>query len=143
VGNNGATYTSIYQGVDYGFNITTPSEMSHMFYTTLGDKAYYTTSGTAQAGYGLTNSGPFSNVQTYDYWSATEYAPNTNNAWVFSTTNGNQFNVPKPAILNAWAVHSGDVGVAVTASTVPLPAATWLFGSGLLGLIGMGRRKAA
>lgn len=27
--------------------------------------------------------------------------------------------------------------------TVPLPAAVWLFGSGLLGLIGVGRRKAA
>jgi hypothetical protein len=28
-------------------------------------------------------------------------------------------------------------------SSVPLPAAVWLFGSGLLGLIGVGRRKAA
>ncbi len=36
-----------------------------------------------------------------------------------------------------WAVHSGDV------STVPVPAAVWLFGSGLLGLIGVARRKRA
>ena len=28
-------------------------------------------------------------------------------------------------------------------STVPVPAAVWLFGSGLLGLIGFARRKAA
>lgn len=28
-------------------------------------------------------------------------------------------------------------------SPVPLPAAAWLFGSGLLGLIGVARRKAA
>lgn len=28
-------------------------------------------------------------------------------------------------------------------SAVPVPAATWLFGSGLLGLVGMARRKAA
>jgi hypothetical protein len=32
---------------------------------------------------------------------------------------------------------SGNVGAAI----VPLPAAVWLFGSGLLGLIGMARRK--
>ncbi len=37
-----------------------------------------------------------------------------------------------------WAVHAGDIGVA----TVPLPAAVWLFGSGLLGLVSMARRKA-
>ena len=39
----------------------------------------------------------------------------------------------------AWAVQSGDVGVAV--SSVPVPAAMWLFGSGLLGLMGVARRK--
>jgi probable HAF family extracellular repeat protein len=31
----------------------------------------------------------------------------------------------------------------LTPTTVPIPAAVWLFGSGLLGLIGMARRKAA
>jgi hypothetical protein len=34
-----------------------------------------------------------------------------------------------------WAVHSGNAGA------VPLPAAVWLFGSGLLGLIGVGRKR--
>jgi hypothetical protein len=39
-----------------------------------------------------------------------------------------------------YAVHDGDVGVAA----VPLPAAAvWLFGSGLLGLIGIAGKKAA
>jgi hypothetical protein len=33
--------------------------------------------------------------------------------------------------------------VSATASTVPLPAAAWLFGSGLLGLAGIGRRRRA
>jgi hypothetical protein len=32
-------------------------------------------------------------------------------------------------------------GLSFTASTVPLPAAVWLLGSGLLGLAGVGRRK--
>jgi hypothetical protein len=35
----------------------------------------------------------------------------------------------------AWAVHEGDIGA------VPIPASLWLFGSGLLGLIGLARRK--
>jgi hypothetical protein len=39
--------------------------------------------------------------------------------------------------LAAWAVRDGDV------SAVPVPAAVWLFGSGLLGLIGIARRKKA
>ncbi len=37
----------------------------------------------------------------------------------------------------AWAVRDGDVGA------VPVPAAVWLFGSGLIGLLGVARRKRA
>ena len=42
-------------------------------------------------------------------------------------------------------VRSGTVTIATadTGSAVPVPAAVWLFGSGLLGLIGMARRKKA
>jgi hypothetical protein len=36
----------------------------------------------------------------------------------------------------AWAVRSGDV-----VSAVPVPATVWLFGSGLIGLLGIARRK--
>ena len=36
-----------------------------------------------------------------------------------------------------------DVTYAVAAKVVPVPAAVWLFGSGLLGLVGMARRKKA
>ena len=44
-----------------------------------------------------------------------------------------------------WGSYNGqDVAFLMTPiSTVPLPAAFWLFGSGLLGLIGIARRKAA
>ncbi|MCK4674422.1 MAG: DUF1566 domain-containing protein [Gammaproteobacteria bacterium] len=38
---------------------------------------------------------------------------------------------------HVWAVRDGDV------SAVPIPAAAWLFGSGLLGLIGVARRTKA
>ena len=44
---------------------------------------------------------------------------------------------PKNIALAAWpVVQSGDVG------EVPVPAVVWLFGSGLIGLIGVARRNA-
>ncbi len=143
LGNDGCNPTpSVSQGLDCGYNITAHSEMSYMFYVTLGDKAYYSTTGTAaQPGWGLTNTGPFSNVQANNYyWSATEYAPNTSYAWLFNFVNGGQGDDVKSYYgYYAWAVHSGDVGAAV--SSAPVPAAVWLFGSGLAGLIGFARRK--
>lgn len=132
-----------FSGTDCGYNVNTATgEMAHMFYTTLGNKAYYNTSGVGpQTGWGLTNTGPFSNVQSNVYWSATEYAPDTIYAWIVATSSGVQTYGDKPNNNYTWFVHSGDVGAAV--SSVPVPAAVWLFGSGLLGLIGVARRKAA
>ena len=141
VGNDGVTYSNIYQGVDYGYNITTQSELSNMFYNVLGNTALYDTSGAATGcsapNYCLTNIGPFSNVQSYAYWSATEYAPNTGNAWLFNMSTGGQDFANKGGSFYGWAVQSGDVGA------VPVPAAVWLFGSGLLGLVGVARRNSA
>jgi len=37
---------------------------------------------------------------------------------------------------------SGDVAIAKLGAVVPVPAAVWLFGSGLIGLVGIARRKA-
>jgi hypothetical protein len=50
----------------------TGSEMGNLFYNVLGN-----TEGS------LSNTGPFSNVQSYYYWSSTEYAPDTRLAWYF------------------------------------------------------------
>lgn len=103
----------------------TGSEMGNLFYNVLGNSAG-----------SLTDTGPFSNVQSGSYWSSTEYAPNTASAWYFNFLNGYQpLNISKDASLYAWAVHDGKVGA------VPVPAAVWLFGSGLLGLIGLGRQR--
>ena len=58
----------------------------------------------------------------------------------FSMNGGHQSNSSKTPRLNgdyAWAVQSGDI------SAVPVPAAVWLFGSGLIGLAGFDRRKKA
>ena len=80
--------------------------------------------------------GLFSNVKsnTIFYWSGTEYTPDTSNAWNFYFGFiGEQY--PDLKYINgyAWAVRSGDV--------IPVPAAVWLFSSGLIGLLGVASRK--
>jgi hypothetical protein len=97
---NGATF-------NYGsYNVSAPgtmyagstgSEMAHLFYNTLGDLGYCDPSTSTvsscsgpQSGWGLSNTGPFSNVQYGTYWSATENAPNTALAWSFGFGNGGQ-----------------------------------------------------
>jgi hypothetical protein len=112
-------------GNGYGNNCT-GSEMGNLFYNVLGN-----TPGS------LTNSGPFSNIGAGYYWSSTPYAPQRNAAWVFGMGNGYQGFDSSGIYHYAWAVKTGDVFAAV----VPVPAAAWLFGSGLLGLIGVARRK--
>ena len=128
-----------YSGTDCGFNVDTATgEMAYMYYVTLGNLAYYDTSGAAaQPGWGLINTGLFSDVRISSYWSATESVPisGLSMAWYFYAGNGNQGSGTTNYSSYAWAVHEGDV------SAVPVPAAVWLFGSGLLGLLGVARCK--
>jgi hypothetical protein len=44
---------------------------------------------------------------------------------------------------NLTLSSTGALSISSATSPVPLPAAVWLFGSGLLGLLGVGRRRAA
>ena len=46
-------------------------------------------------------------LQSNNYWSGTEYAPNSGNAWNFNTNNGNQNNNNKNNGLYAMAVRPG------------------------------------
>ena len=117
-------------GDSYGYNCT-GSEMGHLFYTELGGVARTSIATTHNANYNL-----FQNVQSDSYWSGTVYAPYIYYVWSFDFYDGNQLMGIKGNPFYAWAVRPGDV------AAVPLPAATWLFGSGLLGLIGVARRKA-
>lgn len=99
-----ASYTG-YPLQGYGYNCT-GSEMGYMFYTNLGGTAGYSIlSATDPNGY----LDLFENIQSYVYWSGTEFAPNTNNAWNFNTNNGNQnINNKDNNNLYAWAVRSGE-----------------------------------
>ena len=137
VGNDGETFGgNIYQGVDAGYNITTHSELSNMYYNVLGNIADFDIAGTVQDG-GLANRDPFGTTLKWGYyWTGTAYAPQTaNDAWYFHTSSGLQSSGAQINTFYAWAVQSGDV------SAVPVPAAVWLFGSGLLGLVAVARRK--
>ncbi|WP_262964793.1 Lcl C-terminal domain-containing protein [Methylobacter psychrophilus] len=92
----------------------------------------------AGTGTGMTNNGSyniFTNVQSSEYWLGSEYASSPSEAWLFLTTNGTMSYIGKLNQNFAWAVRSGDV------AAVPVPGAVWLFGSALVGLIGLKRRK--
>jgi len=118
-----------------GYNITT-SEMGHLFYTELGNKGYYDVKGNYQAGYyGLSNTGPFTNLLPSLYWSGAEYALNSTAAWCFTFFDGSlNGDYPKGVNDYALAVHSGDVG-----APVPIPGTILLFAPGLVGLAALRR----
>ena len=108
----------------------TSSEMGNLFYNVLGGEAGSSITAKHNSNYDL-----FSSVQSDHYWTSTEYPPNTLNAWDFDFGLGFQGSSSKGVTDVAWAVQSGNVG------TVPVPAAIWLFATGLLGLIGIASKK--
>ena len=116
----------------YGYNCT-GSELGNMFYNVLGGTAYSDIAVSHNANYDL-----FSNIVSGFYWSETDFETDEGtSAWTFRFDRGEQRTFNKSIVdFYAWAVHDGDV------SAVPVPAAVWLFGSGLIGLVGFARHKA-
>jgi hypothetical protein len=104
-------------------------ELGYMFYHNMGGSY-----GDDKTGDQTVDGVLLTDVQS-GYWSGTESAPHR--AYLFFFYIGHVIDGGKSDNRPGWAVRAGDVGA------VPVPAALWLFGSGLLGLIGIARRKAA
>lgn len=122
----------------------TGSELGHLFYNELGGVAGQTITTTHNDNYNL-----FQNISEWSYfWTGNEYAGFCDaewgycfEAWDFYFYIGAQgHNLKTYTDYYRWAVRDGDVA---GMSVVPVPAAFWLFGSGLLGLIGVAYRRAA
>ena len=137
-GSPGCSYATV--GTDCGFNvltrsgITVYSEMAHLFYETLGNRAYYDTRGIPQPGWGLTNTGDFQNMQSDVYWSGLESSPRT--GWIFDMSCGSQGVYCKGAGWFALAVRPGDV-----AAVVPEPQSYGMMLVGLSALMLALRRR--
>ncbi len=113
-----------------GFNCT-GSEMGHLFYEEFGAAAGTTASNTGNPAI----LAMFTNLKD-SYWSGTDSTFDAGTAWYFNFDNGQQSGTLGKYDSNstyAWAVRTGDI------AAIPLPAAFWLFGSGLLWLLRLGK----
>jgi hypothetical protein len=149
------SYAGSYNGsTDTAWNISAPgsaypgstgSEMAHLFYTTLGNQAYYDLNGNIQnsGNYSYLNKAPFTNEYglgglLYACWSNQTGRPGVGDAFYFSFTGGRQeTGLLTTGSFQAIAVHDGNIGPDGPISTVPVPPALWLLGSGLAGLMGV------
>jgi hypothetical protein len=122
---------------DYGYN-NTNSELGHLF-AELGNLALYDSAGNPQAGAGLTNSGPFSNIQNGRYYEDVRFLSYFGEyySWGFDFSNGQQnqasaYLLPQGSFVTA--VRNGDV------ASVPEPSSLLLMGAGILFLACSRRR---
>lgn len=146
-----ASFDSSFDGsTDYGWNISeqgtvyagsTNSEMAHLYFNSLDNKAWYDLCGTfcasPQPGWGLTNNGPFTNFDINNnlFWTDTESELDTNYGWYFGFDEGFQGLASKTfGMPLAWAVRPGDV------AAVP-EAGTWAMMLAGLGLVGAAARR--
>lgn len=142
-----------------GYNIVA-SEIGHMVHTYLGNKSGYLPNGEFQRtddGFLFsTYRGPNGDIEFYNngylgvgfegrpivyhLWlnEGEEVVSNYATAWYFGGFAGYQGTEKKRELMKAWAVRDGDVA---NVSDVPVPAAAWLFGSALAGLVAFRKKK--
>ena len=106
----------------------TGSEMGRLYYTDLGIAA--------SVGVNVDNQLPFKNILSSRYWSGTESASDSRNAWRFTTADGLQDAASKRGYLSALAVRPGQLET----SAVPEPS-TYALLCISLGVVGYARRK--
>lgn len=110
--------------------------MAELFYIELGSKGYYDINGNRNAEYGIKDiANKFDNEQSERYWSATDHERLSGIPYFFNTADGSQFTGSMNNMFFAWAM------VKTTVSPVPLPAAAWLFATGLPIVAAAARRK--
>jgi len=146
-------YTVSYDGsTDRGFNNLSPTnELSHLFYVGLGNIGLCSADNATGSSpdncatnphdtWGLQNTGPFENFIAGRYWTDVRHTdPGEDRAFDLDATFGQMGTGGTTGPKFVWAVIDGDVG---NLAAVPVPAAGWLLGSGLVGLLAL-RRKAA
>ncbi len=116
------------------------TEMGHLFISEFGG-----TFGTSIFTNGSqTELDKFTNIQSGFYWTGTPTPPGGRTVFAFSfnevgqVNGGRQIDADRGTNLFAWAVRTGDVGVAVD---VPEPAGLGLLVSGAMGLLGFTKRR--
>ena len=123
---------------DFGYNITsTQSEFSHLYYVTLGNQSFPDDSYEPRPEYGLTNTGPFSGLQSGTYWTGT-LTSSLSLTWVYAFSYGAQsyYYNSENIRYNAWAVFDGDI------APVPEPQTYALALAGLVAALVAHRLRA-
>lgn len=111
-----------------GFNCAN-SQMAELYYHQLGNPA------NPQGGE-MSNTGPFKNLESNDYWTATASIWTTPSAWYFNTYDGYQSQFWQSDQLFASAIRPGDV-----LAVVPEPGTTMVLLAGVAGAVIVRRRK--
>lgn len=115
-----------------GYNCSL-SEMGHLFYNEFSGTAGQHIRDNTDPNISLF-SFPTELGDAVGFWSGTQ--PTSTQAFLFGFNVGGQgIEGADNSFYKAWAVADGDI------AAVPIPAAVWLFGSGLIGLIGIAQRR--